>query len=120
MATSNRLSWIILKTRTKKSIPLTPINTTRVAKIDTGWLFKFRHFHGKSSSLTTQAMIFIPDPGHKWNPENHTGAWERISKKGNPNFGEYTGMLKIDIGTIYKDEFFNGSKELHISLAYVP
>ena len=110
---ANSLTWIILKSHTRRE-------KTRVAQVEGGWLFKFRHFHGSQSSLTSQAMIFIPDPKQEWCPEEHTAAWEQVSRKTNCNFGEYTDCLKIWNGCIYKDSFFTGKKEMHISLAYAP
>jgi len=116
----NSLTWIILKTNSGKVIPLRSSNKTRVAKIDAGWLLKSMHFHGSNSSLTTQAMIFILDPVHAWDPEEHNSAWERVSKKKNCNYGEYTDRLRIWDGWLYKNSFFNGNKEMHMSLVYVP
>ena len=55
----NNLMWIILKLKTRR-------DKTRVAQVEGGWLFKFRHFHGSQSSLTSQAMVFIPDPNQEW------------------------------------------------------
>jgi hypothetical protein len=118
--TTDNLNWIFLETKKGKVGPLRSSDKTKAAKVDSGWLLKSMHFHGSNSSLTTQAMIFIPDLDHEWNPEEHNAAWERISKKKNPNYGEYTDRLRMWDGWLYKDSFFNGNREMHISLVYVP
>lgn len=93
---------------------------TKVYQIPGGWLFKFHHFHGASSSMTAQSMTFIPDPENIWNPLEEQTTWERIDKKKNPNFVEYTERIKVFKGWVYKDCFFIAKKEMHISLVYVP
>ena len=93
---------------------------TKVYRIPEGWLLKFHHFHGANSSMTAQSITYIPDPHHEWKPQEEQTTWERIDKKRNPNFVEYTDKIKVYKGWVYKDCFFIAKKEMHISLVYVP
>ena len=111
--------WLALKTLDKQEV-LRPRDTTSVAQIHSGWLIRFTHFHGKSSSLTSQTMSFIPDPDHSWQPELVVHKWEKLSRKANPNYGDMTDRMRVWNGWIYKNCFFNGNSEMHLSLAFIP
>jgi hypothetical protein len=112
--------WIQLKNCDGEARILRPRDTTSIARIHSGWLIKFTHFHGKSSSLTSQAMAFVPDLSHEWHPELDSQRWERLSRKANVNYGDTTDRLRVWQGWVYKNCFFNGNEEMHISIIFVP
>ncbi|RJX17079.1 MAG: hypothetical protein C4575_14185 [Desulforudis sp.] len=117
---TNEKGWINLITINQDAEIMRHRDRTKVLKIQGGWLCKFHHFQGASSSMTAQAMTFIPDPQHEWNPLEGQAAWERIDQKKNPNFCEYTDRIKVINGWVYKNLFFIKTGEMHISLVYVP
>jgi hypothetical protein len=114
----NQVSWIHIK---EASTPLRPFmwrDKTQVGKIEEGWLLKFKHFHGRASAKSTQAMVFIPDPDHIWNPESDNNKWEWIQKKGTPNDGDYLKRLNVNVGWVYLSCYFTEAA-MHVSLQYV-
>ena len=96
-----------------------PREATYIAKISGGWLLKSTHFWGRSSSMTTQAMTFVPDSAHEWEYDREPQGWQRVSQKSSVNYGDVTDKLEVWHGCVYRNSFFNANKEMHVSLVYV-
>ncbi len=69
--------------------------------------------------MTTQAMVFVPDPAHKWEYDREPQGWQRLSQKSSVNYGDVTDRLAVWHGCIYRNSFFNANKEMHVSLIFV-
>lgn len=120
MSEAEQFSWISVASSRRESTIFRAQDRTTIARISSGWLLRFNHFHGSSSSLTSQAMVFVPDPAHAWQPEAKTHGWERLSMQVNSNYGDTTERLEVWRGSVFKNCFFNGKGEMHISLVFVP
>jgi len=103
-----------------ESKPLSSYDITEVAQIDNGWLLKFRHFHGASSLMTVQAIAFIPDRKHQWNPQEVSIKWESVGGRKTPNFNEWTERIRVHNGWVYKNCLVTKGKSMSISLVYAP
>ncbi|MFZ5796845.1 MAG: hypothetical protein ACOY3O_00315 [Thermodesulfobacteriota bacterium] len=117
---ANESGWINLIPINPDAEIMRPRDRTKVLRIEGGWLFKFHHFQGSANPMTAQDMTFIPDQNHAWKPEEGQSAWEKIEKKRNPNFYDYTDRLEVADGWIYRNIFFIQKGGMHISLVYVP
>ncbi|EGV17478.1 hypothetical protein ThimaDRAFT_3023 [Thiocapsa marina 5811] len=73
-----RLDWHLIQMRDASDIWCTKRDTTQIAAVEGGWLFRFHHYDGSQSAMSTQALTFVPDPEHRWSPEqtkpHHTGS----------------------------------------------
>jgi hypothetical protein len=96
-----------------------PREATYSAEIAGGWLLKSMHFFGRSSSMTTQAMVFVPDATHKWQYDQESQGWQQLSQKSTVNHGDVTDKLEVWHGCVYRNSFFNANKEIHMSLIFV-
>ena len=48
--------------------------------MEKGWLFRFRHYERDMSPMSTQALTFVPDPEHLWNPNGPPARWEMLDQ----------------------------------------
>lgn len=96
-----------------------PREATYIARISGGWLIKSTHFFGRSSSMTTQAMTFVPDPAYEWQYDQEPQGWQRLCQKSSVNYGDVTDKLEVWQGCVYRNSFFNANKEMHVSLVFV-
>jgi len=120
MSEAEQFSWMSLASCSGENTIIRARDRTTIARISSGWLLRFNHFHGSSSSLTSQAMVFVPDPTHAWQPEAKAHGWELLSRQVNSNCGDTTERLAVWRGSVFKNCFFNGKGEMHISLVFVP
>ncbi|NCC41698.1 MAG: hypothetical protein EOM21_20240, partial [Gammaproteobacteria bacterium] len=81
--TQPRLDWRLLQIRDASEIWCTNRDTTQVAAVEGGWLFRFRHYDGSLPAMSTQALTFVPDPEHRWSPEQTKPRWERRKRPAN-------------------------------------
>ena len=56
MKTNDKMGWISLIKINPDAEIMRSKDRTRVYKIEGGWLCKFHHFHGASSSMTAQSI----------------------------------------------------------------
>ena len=113
------LEWVCIE-RLARPLPFTPEDTTAVARVASGWLFKFAHFHGHSSSLTGEAMTFVPDLHHAWDPKAEGGRWRKVSQNVNANFNDWTARFPVYRGWVYKTTYVTRGRRLSLSMVYVP
>jgi hypothetical protein len=114
-----RLEWVCIR-RAAQPLPFTPTDTTEVARVAAGWLFKFAHFQGYASGLTGQVVTFVPDPAHAWDPKWGIGRWEKVGGNINANFNDWTARFPVHQGWVYKTTYVTRGKRLSLSMVYVP
>lgn len=120
MKANNNLHWLHMQHRRGEELNIfKPREATYIARIPGGWLVKSLHFFGRSSSMTTQAMAFVPDVEHEWRCDQETQGWYRLSQKTTVNYGDVTDKLHVWKGCLYRNSFFNANKEMHVSLVFV-
>lgn len=120
MENENYFEWLRLKLKNSGVENIfKPRETISIARTSEGWLLKSMHFFGRSSSMTAQAMVFIPDPAHDWQYDGEHQGWQRLSQRSNVNYGDVTDKLKVRDGWVYRNSFFNAKKEMHMSLVFV-
>jgi len=99
---------------------VTDRDTTQVAAVEGGWLFRFRHYEGESSRMSTQALTFVPDPDHRWDPREAKPHWERLGGVVNAAYNDRTARMAVHGGWVYRASFATRGRTLTLSLVFVP
>ena len=117
--TAVRIEWMRIRVRDGSAVFLYDRDTTDVAAVDGGWLFRFRHYAGERSSMTTQAMTFVPDPEHRWEPKAAKPRWEYMGGLVNAAYNNRTARMPVQGGWVYLNTFATRGRTLSLSLVFV-
>jgi len=113
------IEWLLISCRDRTELWFHNRDTTEVASIPGGWLLRFRHCAGESSLMSTQAISFVPDPGHLWALKERSPHWgEALGGCANAAVVDHTARLAVPGGWVYKNHF--RARALSLSLVYVP
>ena len=115
-----RLDWHLLQMRDASDIWCTKRDTTQVAAVEGGWLFRFRHYDGSQSAMSTQALTFVPDPEHRWSPEQTKPHWERLGSTVAMGYNDRTARMAVPGGWVYLSAFATRGGNLTLSLVFGP
>lgn len=115
-----RIEWTRIRVRDGSVLFLFDRDITDVAAVAGGWLFRFRHDAGERSLMTTQAMTFVPDPRHLWEPKQAKPRWEHLGGLVNAAFNDRTARMPVQGGWVYLNTFATRGRALTLSLVFVP
>lgn len=118
--TQPRLDWRLLQIRDASEIWCTNRDTTQVAAVEGGWLFRFRHYDGSLPAMSTQALTFVPDPEHRWAPEQTKPRWERLDRAVTIAYNDRTARMPVWGGWVYLSAFAIPGRNLTLSLVFGP
>jgi hypothetical protein len=118
--TQPRLDWLLLQIRDASDIWCTKCDTTQVAAVEGGWLFRFRHYDGSQPAMSAQALTFVPDPEHRWSPEQTKPRWERLDRAVTIRFNDRTTRMAVWGGWVYLSAFAIPRRNLTLSLVFGP
>jgi hypothetical protein len=116
--TEPRLDWLLLQLRDASDIWCTKHDTTQVAAVEGGWLFRFRHYDGSQSAMSTQALTFVSDPEHRWSPEQAKPRWEHLGGAVTMGYNDRTARMAVPGGWVYLSAFATRGGNLTLSLAF--
>ena len=118
--TQPRLDWLLLQIRDASDIWCTNRDTTQVVAVEGGWLFRFRHYDGSQPAMSTQALAFVPDPEHRWSPEQNKPRWERLDRAVTIRFNDRTARMAVWGGWVFPSAFAMPGRNLTLSLVFGP
>lgn len=114
------IAWILIQARDGSQLWFHDRDTTHVAAIEGGWLFRFRHYEGERSPMSTQALTFVPDPEHRWQPAQTKPRWERLGGVVNAAYNDQTARMPVAGGWVYLTSFATRGRDLTLALVFVP